>query len=209
MDYRKDDDRKLRQLLREADRDAAPPPDGHFGARVRQLDRRRRRRQKVSIAALGLLVVGGLTFGLLGWRSVPTVPTIARDDRPGVDVAQVQAELAELQARIARQETELAALLAAEKRASLDRRLLAARRRISVGNDFEREVERTAIILLVGADWKIERYEMIESARSDYQQVLKSFPQTEWAKMARQRLRALPLLPMVCTIRRFRRLLKL
>jgi len=190
------DDRKLQQLLHEADRDAdaGSPPQADFGARVRQLDRRRRRGRRMSLAALGLLAVCSLTFGSLWRQSVRPAPTrdrIARDDRPRIDVAQVRAELAELQTRIAREEAELAALRAAEKRAKLNRQIAAARNRVSVGNDFEREIERSALILLVGADWKIERYQMIESARSDYRQLVKSFPQTQWADAARQRLLAL------------------
>ena len=148
----------------------------------------------MSLAAVGLLAVCGLTFGSLWWQSVPPEPTrdqIARDDRPQIDIARVRAELAELQARIVQDEAELAALVAAEKRAMINRRLAAARREISAGNDFNREIERAALTLLVGADWKIERYQMIESARSDYQQLVKSFPQTQWADAARQRLLAL------------------
>ncbi|MEE8451640.1 MAG: hypothetical protein V3R99_06980 [Thermoguttaceae bacterium] len=193
-------ERELKRLLFEADRDAEPalPPDGRLGSRIRQLDRRRRRRQGVALAAVGLIVGGGLALGSL-WRPlVPDAPIrneIAHDAPPQVDIAQARAELAELQAKIARQEAELAALVAIEKRARLNRRTLAARQKVAIGSDFQsdfqREVDRTALTLLVAADWKVERYEMIDSARSDYEHVVKKFSQTEWADVARQRLVAL------------------
>ena len=58
-------------------------------------------------------------------------------------------------------------------------------------SEFEQEVDRSALTMLIAADWKIERHGMIESARSDYEHVVKSFSQTEWADEARQRLVAL------------------
>ena len=188
------DDRELKRLLSEADRGAEPalPPDGRLGCRIRQLDRRRRQRQKTTLAALGLIAAGGLALGSLWRPSLPEAPVhneVAQDAPTEVDIAQARAELAELQAEIERQEAKLAALLDAELRAKLNRRMAAVGRDFQ--SDFQREIDRAALTMLIAADWKIERHGMIESARSDYEHVVKSFSQTQWADAARQRLAAL------------------
>jgi len=196
---RRMNDRELRRLLCEADRQVVPdlPPDNDLGSRIRQLDRKRRRRQQATLAVFGLVVAGSLALGSL-WRPLssdaPVRNEVAHDGPPQpsaaqIDIAQSQATLAELQAKIEQEEAELAMLVAVEKRAEVNRRSSA------LGNafqsDFQREVDRSALTLLVAADWKVERYKMIQSARSDYEHVVKEFSQTEWAGVAKQRLVAL------------------
>jgi len=186
--------RKLKRLLMEADQEVESGlrPDDGMGLRIRQLDRRRRQRRTATVAALGLFVVGGLVLGSLWRPSLPETPApnqVVREAPAEIDVAGARAELAALQAEIDRQEANLAALLAAERRMRLDRRKAALGR--TLRTDLEREIDRAALTMLVAADWKIERHGMTESARNDYQQVMASFSKTQWADAAKQRLATL------------------
>jgi len=52
----------------------------------------------------------------------------------------------------------------------------------------DRHVEQAAYTIVAQADRKVRRWNLTESAASDYQRVIELFPQTCWAEVARQRL---------------------
>jgi len=52
----------------------------------------------------------------------------------------------------------------------------------------DRHVEQAAFVIVNQADRKIAKWNLTDSAASDYRRVIELFPKTRWAEVARQRL---------------------
>ncbi len=182
----------LRDLLCRTDTvaGAGPQADEEFGQRVRQIADRRRGRS---------IMVGGLATAtlllVLAWQVLPTSRTPDQrelsEDRPAAETRQVAAEDAELhrlRAEIERCENELDLLLAVRRRVAAERELSRLRRRPDTAQLLQEQTDRTAIIILCGADLKHRQFGLAESATNDYRRIVDRFPNTRWADLAAERL---------------------
>lgn len=184
----------LEKLLRDADADAGAGPPRHERApeRIRRLAHRRQRRKVAFATAAAAVLMVGLAVGRYAGRPdpVPTLPPIAKD----VELRPVQPEIAsqqQIQAEIARLESQVAVLLARERRAAAIEQL----RKLPPPQTREawaqEQLDRSAVIVLVGARVKHEQFALPESAAADYRRVTKLYPNTIWAETAAMRLAAI------------------
>jgi hypothetical protein len=176
-----DDD--LRKLLRTADAGAETPlvDGGELAARVRRADLRRRRLARIMLAATPIVLAGAV----IGWAIVPLEKQVRPD--PGVELAQierlrVQAEFHERQARelIARVERERGLTStpdAAQQADPLD--------------EVREQVDVVAYQMILRADGLQAGMMASREAIELYRKVLRLFPKTYSAQVARDRLSGL------------------
>lgn len=178
----------LEDLLRDVDAAAGPGPprDGQLPERVRQLDRRRRRR-KIALggSATAVLLVALAVPYLPGRRDpAPIWPPLGRESP---SVAE-HSELPRLEAELANLESQLAALLATERHVAATGQL----RRIAPPPNREERVRRqldlSAATVLAGAEVKYHRLSLTDSAAVDYRRVCEMYPDTISAETAAVRL---------------------
>ena len=197
-------DDRIEQLIRQADASAdTPRAPGDLAGRV---ERKYRRRQRVRRTATLCGAVGVVALGVGVWQMAGNSDdrsgsrgSIARTDDAtltpalslqgrGGRIAEVEAELAELRAKIAMHEAVIERLLADEKH----RRHMAEARAILAQPDpieqLDRQMDRTAYIIVLYANRKLELYDLRESAAEDYRRVIELFPDSHWADVARQNL---------------------
>ena len=169
----------LQRLLRAADADAGPPPrmpDG-LSSRVLQRVKARRARRVLlrSAAALILLAVGAsVAFWPRGVKS-------AGVELPAAQAARWQAE-ADWRAAVARR-TET--FLARQSRAAALRKVAAQPDPVQAARA---QVERAASILLQQGDTLSRQFGLPQQAAASYQEILRLFPKTVCAGLARERL---------------------
>lgn len=175
---------RIRELLQNADRAAGPPEFGRISAaNLRQRSRRRR------LVWLGTPTAAAavLLFGFSVWRlcsepgrSVPQQPDriASLEERVGQLQAQTDAALKLVHEVLAqeRQQQRLAALEA--ELASIP----------DPTEEIERQVDKTAFVLVYEADKLYRELNQTESAVEAYEQVIRLFPQNQWANVARERL---------------------
>jgi hypothetical protein len=194
------DDTKIRNLLRQADRIAGPPPMDPLGLadRVRRLRARRQRIRIAASAAVAALIavsVGAAFFATrLPIQPLPVnqPPTLAELGAPSPDT---RPDLDRLQAHIdqLRAEADSALALVREVSAVLEQqRRLAELDRASASIDPRDEVRwqinQAAFISVYQADRMYRELDLRESAVESYRQVISLFPDTPAAEVARQRL---------------------
>jgi TolA-binding protein len=201
-------DEQLQRMLRAADVEAGDPslPDLDAGRLTKVLAQRHRRR----IAARATIVVVALACGAWwaadAWQGQGRrAPAVAdRDDSPRgparvasdrqvdaelapADVARLQAELAELR-RQAEYHESIVRRMNLERQ--LDRQRAELRQlagRMDADWEMQREIERTAVILLTSADWLAES-DGPSAAAAEYRNVAEQFPNTRWAELAQIRI---------------------
>ena len=200
--------RTLEALLRELDEAAggpAPLPADLAGRVLRQA--RRRRVAQVSGLVVLALAAGGFATAYRHGPMVPVPPEPPEvvADVPRVDVGPVVAidAVAPSEADRARvvsaaTETEISShlaiaehLLAREKQRRSVARAEALRARPGPRERLGREFEQTALVMVTQADRKLRKWDLKDSAASDYRSVIELFPQTSWAAVARERLTAI------------------
>ncbi|MEX0937096.1 MAG: hypothetical protein WDZ59_04490 [Pirellulales bacterium] len=202
------DDEQLQKILRNADAEvgdsAVPDLDA---ARLTQLLAQRRRRRYVARAAIVLIAVAGAWWTADAWQGqdrreqvvadrdhTPSRPATAVGQQhavandPPVDVERLTAELAELRRQAEFHE-------AVVRRMKLERQLNHQRAelrrlagRMDADWEMQREIERTAVILLTSADWLAES-DGPAAAAAEYRNVAEQFPNTRWAELAQIRLK--------------------
>ena len=197
--------RTLEALLRELDEAAggpAPLPADLAGRVLRRA--RRRRAAKVSGLVVLALAAGGFAAA---WREGPVgsvppevVADVPRDDvEPTVAIEAVAPSGADAAAVVgAATEAEISShlaiaehLLAREKQRRSVARAKALRARPGPRERLGREFEQTALVMVTQADRKLRKWDLKDSAANDYRRVIKLFPQTSWAVVARERLTAI------------------
>jgi hypothetical protein len=181
----------LEKLLREADADAGPlaPLPADLGRRVRvQAARRRWQRLGVrSAAAAAILLAIGVSIPLL--TRTPVAPDT------GMNVAETRADVRMLQARADAHAAVAARMVALQqdetKRAAHEARL-AAYEQQAAGPDpvaTARAAAEQAAATLVRSAYRLQRESNLPApALETYRQVIRLFPETTWARVARVHL---------------------
>jgi hypothetical protein len=184
-----DDD--LKSLLRDAEAGIERPnlAPGDLAGRVRGLDRRRRRRTRMFLAAAPLTVLGAL---FVAWSLWPKPASVKLDERVAsvaVDTSEIvrlEAE-AEFHKRVARQ------MIAGLNR---DRALERARDVLAKGNpldDVREQIDVVAYRMVQRADALRTQMDPPAEAIRIYRDVERLFPATYSAELARMRLSQLGL----------------
>lgn len=178
-------DDTIKDLLRQADRAAgtrsAPPG-------LADLVRRRMRRQRVVttkryVAAAAAIIV--ITSGaiLILSRSKPPGRSAPVDE-----FTKLRTEIEQLRAEADTRMAIIEQMLARQSRKERLARLEWELARPDPVEQVRLELERTACIMVYQANRMYQELDLPESAVKSYRQVIELFPETHWAKVARQRL---------------------
>lgn len=196
----------IADLLREADRATGPAPTApaDLADRVRRLERRQHKLRVVgsSIAALLVLSVGtvALVSSLSGEAAVrdanlAAVTDDASSEAPPEMTDETTPDVARPEADIAQLRAEIIATLALTKeladQQAQQRRLIELRRTLSQPDPVEQvrqQVDKAAFIIVYQADRMYRELNLSESAVDSYKQAIELFPDSRWAKVARDRL---------------------
>lgn len=175
---------RIRELLRNADRAAGPPLFGHVSAADlrRRIHRRRFMWLGTPAAAAAVLL---LSFAVWTFCSRPGAPTAMQPDR----IASLEQQVRQLQTRTDAALKLVHEVLAQERQ---QQRLAALEAELASIPDpteeIERQVDKTAFVLVYEADKLYRELNQTESAVEAYEQVIRLFPQNQWANVARERL---------------------
>jgi tetratricopeptide (TPR) repeat protein len=175
---------RLRKLLQNADRAAGPPEFGRISAA--DLRQRSRRRRLVWLgtpaAAAAVLLLG---FGIWSLCSRPEKPAPPQPDR----IASLEQQVKQLQVQTDAALKLVHEVLAQERQ---QRRLAALEAELASipdpTDEIEQQVDKTAFVLVYEADKLYRELNQTESAVEAYEQVIRLFPQNQWANVARERL---------------------
>ena len=175
----------LELLLRSADASsAAPPLPADLPGQVRDLLRRRRRRNALIMAGAATLAVPLLAVALL-W---PYPPREVAIDRPVPPTVPIRLDIAQLNLQAELHDQTAARLLASADALPVwptsmhDRPVLA---------EVREQRDRAALILVYEAE-RATRASQPHRALSAYRRAIELFPQTYWADVARRRLKEMP-----------------
>jgi CHAT domain-containing protein len=187
-------DDPLKKLLQQADAMAGGPPEmpGDLARRVRlRAARRRRVRVGVSAAAAAIVLAVGTT---LLWPQGSTLsppanePPVALVEQSQPDVARIEAEIERLRREA---DTRLAVVNRTQEILEEMKRLDELKKQPPVPDAVayaRREVDQAAYTLVSQADRMCRELDLCESAAVKYRRVVKLFPESCWAAVARQRL---------------------
>lgn len=175
---------RIRELLRNADRAAGPPDFGRISAA--DLRRRIRRQRLVWLgtpaAVAAMLLLG---FGIWSLCSRPGEPAPPQPDR----IASLEQQVKQLQAQTDSALKLVHEVLAQERQ---QQRLAALEAELASIPDpteeIERQVDKTAFVLVYEADRLYRELNQTKSAVEAYEQVIRLFPKNQWANVARERL---------------------
>jgi len=175
---------RIKVLLQEADRMAGVPEQASIDTGIirRRAHKRYLVRTIVPLTAAAAAII--LTISL--WTlSVRTTKQVGGNDK----VARLQAQVKELQARTDATLKLVQEMLQKEQK---QRELEALQVQLeSIGDpreEIRQQVERTALILVFQADKMYRELGQKSSVMQAYSRVIELFPQSRWAKVARQRL---------------------
>lgn len=179
-------DDKLKSLLRDAEAGMERPnfAPADLAGRIRRLDRRRRRRTRMFLAAVPLMALGTI---IAGWSLLPNPAPMKIEDRMASvpfdagEIERLRAE-AEYHQRLARQ------MIALRKR---DRTLEQARRVLAQPDPLDQIREQIDIVayrMIQRADELRTQMEPSAEAIRVYRDVESLFPNTYAAEVARERL---------------------
>lgn len=180
----------LRQLIDDTDamlgREEKPAPD--MAARIRTEADRRTRRARRRAMAVGLVPLIAVVATCCWWAMRAPVDSQHVAESPNVRSAPaIEAEslsIEEIEQQIAELECEIAllranAMPAPPRESTVTRRLL---------DELDIERERTAGIIVCAADMKRNYYGQYDDANERYAFVCATFPNSNWAKVASERL---------------------
>ncbi len=184
-------DDQLELLLRNADAAICiPPGPDNLAARVRRRAQRQRQMRLAAGAASALLVLVIGTVALVkGFdRPAPRGKMTIADTRPApADVAQLQARVEQLREEIL---AECRATDEILRRQEVERRLadLQVQAAVDPLEEVSDQMDRAALTMVYQADRMCRELNLRESAITSYEQTIRLFPQTHWAKVAKDRL---------------------
>jgi DNA repair exonuclease SbcCD ATPase subunit len=175
---------EIRKLLQEADRTAGPPVEVHVNlAAVRR--RANRRRFISSAAPVAVAAVLMVAVGLWG-LAIRTPRTIQEQEK----VALLEAQVKQLQARTDAVLKLIQQVLEEEQRQQrldeLEAQLANIRDPLE---ELEKQVDKTAFILVYQADRLYKELNQTDSAVENYNRIIDLFPKNRWASVARERLK--------------------
>ncbi|MCU0918296.1 MAG: hypothetical protein MUC88_27585 [Planctomycetes bacterium] len=173
---------KIKHLLAEADQRAGEPRFGPVStAGVRRRACQRRLVWQGGPVAAAALVLVGMTLWAVGRRP--------GESQPPQRIASLEEQVRQLQAQ---NETTLKLVQEVLEKDRRDRRLAALEAQLASIPDpvkeIDRQVDKTAFILLYQADKLYKELNQTESAVRAYQEIIQLFPTNQWANVARERL---------------------
>ena len=174
---------RMRSLLQKADRMAGGPVRAEVDlSAVRRLANRRRLANSVGpIAAAAVLLIA------LGVASL-TMKT-SEPEREQLKVASLEAQVRQLQASTDAAVALIHEVLEDERRQSRLDKLEAELASIPDPlEEIQKQVDKTAFILVYQADRLYRELNETESALETYNRVIRLFPRNQWATVARERL---------------------
>jgi len=188
-------DDELRQLLREVDADAGAPPaaSGDLALQVRHAAARDRRRLLAGLSAAAVLVLAA------GFWTIRPRGSIEPIDESAGRVTAMDPDVAEMSDterlfEISRLHREAALCQTVLERTQA---LLEQQRRVvklkgtplpdTVAN-VRREADKAAYVIVAQADRMCRQRQLCKSAAVKYRRVVKLFPESPWAEVARGRL---------------------
>jgi uncharacterized protein HemX len=174
---------KLSKLLQEADRTAGPPAQ----VRVNLCEIRRRAGRRRFINIVGPIAVAAVLMIALGIWSITlrTTQTTPEQER----VALLETQVKQLQARTDAALNLIQQVLEDEQRRQRLDELEAQLASIPDPlEELQRQVDKTAFILVYQADRLYHELDQTDSAVENYNRVIQLFPENRWANVARQRL---------------------
>jgi len=175
---------KLGKLLQEADRTAGPPT--RVCVNLGGIRRRANRRRFVSTA--GPVAAAAVLMVALGIWSVTlrTTQTTPEQDR----IASLEVEVKHLQARADAAMSLIHEVLEDERRQQRLDELEAQLAGIPDPlKELEKQVDKTAYILIYQADRLYKELNQTDSAVENYNRIIELFPKNRWADVARERLK--------------------
>ena len=172
---------QIKTLLQQADQIAGPPAFGPVSAGI---IRRRVHRRRVAIAVVPLAAAAVFLAGM-SWLIISTRP----QQLPPQRVASLETQIAQLRAQTDATLRLVQEVLARDRQerhlASLEAELASIPEPMV---EIERQVDKTAFILVYQADKLYKELNQTESAVAAYKEVIELFPTNRWANVARERL---------------------
>ncbi len=174
---------QVKGLLMQADRAAGAPTFGPLtAARIR---RHVHRRHLVRIAAPTAVAAAIVIAATLGTLSLPTPRALPQPER----IASLEEQVKQLQTQT---ETTLKLVQDVLERDRQQRHLASLEAELARIPDpvreIDRQVDKTAFILVYQADKLYKELNQTESAAQAYREVIQLFPTNQWAQVARERL---------------------
>ncbi len=190
---------RIEEILQQADDSAGEPSlTANLAERTYRMYARGRRISVGLSTAAGLILVAGIFYWGRGnlFSSQPSAsqPEIAVNTGEPKQFAQGEIEQLRTEVAQLRAEAELRTAILAEvlERQAQQERVRALERQVRGQPDplteVNRLIERAALVTVYQADRKYNELDLKESAIADYRQVIKLYPETNWAERARQRL---------------------
>lgn len=174
---------QIKKLLQEADATARRPVFSPIAAgRIRQRIRRRRVMRSAALTVAAAVVVIAAILGIICMRPQKPQPEQQR-------IASLETQVRELQVQ-----TNATLKLVQEvlERDRQDRHLASLEAELSSIPEpmveIERQVDKTAFLLVYQADKLYKELNQTESAVAAYREVIQLFPKNRWADVARERL---------------------
>ena len=174
---------EIQKLLQTADRTAGPLAEVHvnLAAVRRHASRRRFISSAAPVAAAAALMVAVGLWGL----AIRTPQTTQEQGK----VASLEAQVKQLQARTDAALKLIQQVLEDERRQQRLNELEAQLASIPDPlEELEKQVDKTAFILVYQADRLYKELNQTDSAVENYNRVIELFPENRWAEVARQRL---------------------
>lgn len=174
----------IKQILSQADdSDLLPEIDpDRLASRVRRKYRYHKQIRRLSvIAAAGVLIISGL-FAERQYRL----------HQNHLQIAQLQQEVKQLSRKAESTLALVQEVLAwQDRQARIDTLSRQLARYENPANTVESQIDETAYILVYQADRMVKEHNLKDAAIKNYRQVIRYFPETQWAETARERLQKL------------------
>ena len=176
-------EQKIEKLLQEADRTVGPPKRVHVD--LSEIRHRAKRHRIVNIAG-PIAIAAVLMVALSIWIATLRTPKVMQEQEK---IASLENQVKQLQARTDAAINLIQEMLEQEKRQQrldeLDAQLASIPDPIE---EMQRQVDKTAFILVYQADRLYRELNQTGSAVEAYNRVIRLFPKNRWAQVARQRL---------------------
>jgi len=178
------DEQFERRLGEDLSRLAARAGGGPAPGRVlKRLEVRTLRRR---VGAAGALAAAIVTAAAV--MTLSSGPRVKTQEVAGAEEAALRAEIARLQAEAEWRTDVVRHMLALERQRRLDEELRRQLARPDPAEQIVRDVEEVAFVIVHDADRVRQEEGGLESAVAAYRQVVRLFPRTRWANVARKRL---------------------